>query len=1483
MHDDSNQISADTFDNILNHETIPQIILDPENQDSPTNLSNIHMNIMDQQQIPEFNQDVYNENLDVLSPNDQDNRNKTDSIRVCSKDQEDKNSLSISKSQLNNIHNNNNNLYNNISNNNQSNDYLSVPKIEEEVILDGVQSPSQNHNKSNLNLSQLSNKEYIMSRIYNLRIGRFKKKKHYVFYTNEPKKMKQKFPSNIIRTTKYRWYSFIFMNLLEQYREYSNIYFLFIMILSLLPGLSPVAPITAVFPVVFILGANMLREGIQDLLRWREDRRSNYQKCCVLKNGVWTKIPKKSLHVGDIVKICREEDVPADIIVLSSSDSQGLCFIETSNLDGETTMKIKMSKTETSHLNNEELLSNVKIKVACEPPHKHFDFNGVISFEGKRDQSLTYDHFIPRSSTLLNTDYIYGTVVYTGRNTKMFLNLKKTKSKFSIMQNTLNRIFFGILILNQIFAFSIVTGSLIFQAYTTRNSWYLHDSNGPSFEMGFSNYLTALILLNLMIPMSLYVSLEFVKMIQARFMTWDKKMYHNGSPLQVYSNNLNSDLAKIEIIFSDKTGTLTENKMMFKYATVGSSLFDESKDPGCMKKFIQNENSIAKIDSKTLLLCLSVCHTIVPHQITLESAEVAESLGLRTSQELENPNETVQSNEVELQVVTDSQLETEFEIPINSETLENLPSVNRPKPVISIRYDGESPDEVALIEFARSNGYILQNKSQEKVTVEINGEIKEFPILALLPFTSHRKRMSVIIKASINEGDEESIIIFTKGADSEILNSLELTEENNYHKEIATKYLTEFSKEGLRTLVLSYKVLSQSEFDPWYEEWIQAENSIRDRVTKMDAIALKLESSGYTLIGTTAIEDCLQEGVPETLKFFREAGVQIWMLTGDKMETAINIGRSSEMISPEAEEFLLDVPLPRNFDENEVCSKVEAILDQVIQFKKPYFLSLQGKLLDVCLLKKSHIKKKFVESLKRAETVICCRSTPDQKARLVKLGKRKLKKLGLAIGDGANDVSMIQQARVGVGIRGREGSQASRASDFSIARFFLLRRLLAVHGHWSYYRSAKFVQYSFYKNMLVTFYQALYTIFNGFTMQTISDSWVITLYNTIFTVLIPFVFGIFEKDIPDEILENDPRIYKATLKEPIFSSTSSFAWIFRAFVHASIIFFVSLFFTKNTGLDDLWTQAAILSLTSNFVVVLKGMIEMKYHTPIHFISIWLSLALLPAFYIIYSAFKIFPSTDGIGYFVSFYLLSNISFYLITILIICICLIPEISWKLVMSMLFPKRRSKLKVEHHKMMKKQKRNLKNNFRQSQNALDQDNELSTAREEQVERNTSNNEFSELSSVNVSELSTIKAKSLIEPDSFIKENEYNNINSHKDTNYLQDKMEVIDISFDILNSGSFINNSNNNQENIKISSPKKTYSSIHEKYQLISSEPIMKSDSIDNTSENISEIKLIKNEDNIENNSVEIPNDFILSQIEVMQNDFVSNSQLQNDELTI
>mmetsp|Transcript_11059 Transcript_11059/g.41233 ORF Transcript_11059/g.41233 Transcript_11059/m.41233 type:complete len:1610 (-) Transcript_11059:1501-6330(-) len=1152
-------------------------------------------------------------------------------------------------------------------------------------------------------------------------------KRSYVFHSNPTSAQKKKFPSNEIRTTKYRWYSFFFLNLLEQYREYSNIYFLFIMILSLLPGLSPVAPITAILPVIFILSANMFREGVQDILRWREDKKSNFEKCTVFRSGKWITIPKKSLRVGEFVKVLRKQDVPADIIVLSSSNAEGLCFIETSNLDGETTMKIKNARSETNNISSEDELSKLHLLVACQPPNKQFDFSGTISMDdGQHTEALMYDHFVPRSSTLLNTDQIVGLVTYTGKNTKMFLNLKKTKTKFSLMQKTLNKIFFGIIILNQFFAAMMVLGSLLFQQYTTQVSWYLFDNDAPSFEMAFTNYLTALILLNLMIPMSLYVSLEFVKMIQARFMTWDEKMKHMGSPLAVYSNNLNSDLAKIEIIFSDKTGTLTENKMRFKYSSIDMIRFDESKQKGSLEQYAKKDECDKEMQEKIhmLLFCLSVCHTIIPHELKEGEEDEGEDVADNSS------NDQVDIELEDLPPGSDNSLTlgddgfTGTEVTPqrgssarwsdrNWETSPDFPAVQQDGSVIDdnvhstphisstsedaaspkhdtpsarrIRFDGESPDEIALINFAKANNYVLTRRAQDSITVEINGEEKQFKILALMPFSSRRKRMSVVIR----EPESDKIIVFTKGADSEMMSCLEQNRENALHRNKATELLTSFSKEGLRTLVMSYKTITQEEFDTWHKDWHEAENALDDRNIRMDDTAITIESHGYTLLGTTAIEDCLQEMVPETLRFFREAGVQIWMLTGDKMETAINIGRSSEMISSDAQQFILNVPLPPNFDDKEVSNEIEHQLDRILEYRKPYFVALQGKLLDICLLKNKNLEKKFVESVRYAETVICCRSTPDQKAMLVKLGRRRLKKLGLAVGDGANDVSMIQQARVGVGIRGREGSQAARASDFSIARFYLMKRLLSVHGHWSYYRSAKFVQYSFYKNMLVTFYQILFTIFNGFTMQTLIDSWILTFYNVIFTLLIPFVFGIFEKDIPDNILEQDPRIYTATLKERIFSSEASFAWIFRAFLHSTIVFFVVIMFTDNTGLGDLWTQAALLSLTANWVIVLKAFLEMKYHTVIHYFSLWFSVVSMHVFYAIYSAFPYVPTTGAIAYYITFSIHTNIAFYLVLPLAVVMCLIPELAWKLLINMVRPKVRTKLKTEYIYQQKKELR--------------------------------------------------------------------------------------------------------------------------------------------------------------------------------------------------
>ena len=267
----------------------------------------------------------------------------------------------------------------------------------------------------------------------------------------------------------------------------------------------------------------------------------------------------------------------------------------------------------------------------------------------------------------------------------------------------------------------------------------------------------------------------------------------------------------------------------------------------------------------------------------------------------------------------------------------------------------------------------------------------------------------------------------------------------------------------------------------------------------------------------------------------------MWVITGDKQETAINIGYSSRLLKSGA-------PLVQlNATSSAICGEllddalntfgggtVEEAKGSAANMDSDDFLGLviDGNTIEYALQDHS---EKFLSLAMRASAVICNRVTPLQKARIVELVKYSCGDVTLAIGDGANDVSMIQAAHIGVGLYGNEGGQASRASDYALRQFSHLQRLVCVHGRYALLRNAGLVNYFMYKNVAFVFVQALFALRSGFTATTVYDDWLLTMYNVLYTSGMPFFYSVFEKDVSERAIDKYPQLNHESQKGRQFS------------------------------------------------------------------------------------------------------------------------------------------------------------------------------------------------------------------------------------------------------------------------------------------------------------------------------------------------------------
>merc|ERR1719410_985366 len=536
-----------------------------------------------------------------------------------------------------------------------------------------------------------------------------------------------------------------------------------------------------------------------------------------------------------------------------------------------------------------------------------------------------------------------------------------------------------------------------------------------------------------------------------------------------------------------------------------------------------------------------------------------------------------------------------------------------PKPESRPFYEAESPDELALVDAAFAYNFKLTKRSPSSIQVSLPGEGKvEFELLNVLPFDSVRKRMSVLLK-NPNTGE---IKLYCKGADSNMLPRFTRPQNQDEERllEDTQEHLKSYAEDGLRTLMTGVRLLSEEEYQDWVTEFNKASNSLEKR-DKLLMDSYNTLENRMRLVGATGIEDRLQEGVPDAIARLREAGIVVWVLTGDKQETAINIAFSCKLFSPNMEVIKLNA---RSRDAAE--SALNLYLDQCRNStlaRDKRALVVDGKTLIYILDKRANIQHLFLNLTKMCSAVLACRATPLQKAYLVRIVKEVLKMHTLAIGDGANDVSMIQTADIGIGISGQEGMQAVMASDFAVTRFKYIERLLLVHGHWNYERAAKMVLHFFFKNSAFVFTVFWFQIYCGFSGQVMIDQIYLMLFNMFFTSWTPFAVGMFDHDASSDLLSSNPSLYYVGSKATLYRNWSFWVNILEALYVSLVVFFLA--FGQFSGSDlGLWELGTLQCSQLILAMTLQLGIQTKSWTWMQWFAVFLSTSIYIGFGLIYN-------------------------------------------------------------------------------------------------------------------------------------------------------------------------------------------------------------------------------------------------------------------------
>ncbi|XP_058283541.1 phospholipid-transporting ATPase VA isoform X3 [Hylobates moloch] len=1110
----------------------------------------------------------------------------------------------------------------------------------------------------------------------------------------------QHLADNRLKTTKYTLLSFLPKNLFEQFHRPANVYFVFIALLNFVPAVNAFQPGLALAPVLFILAITAFRDLWEDYSRHRSDHKINHLGCLVFSreekkyvNRFW-----KEIHVGDFVRLRCNEIFPADILLLSSSDPDGLCHIETANLDGETNLKRRQVVRGFSELVSEFNPLTFTSVIECEKPNNDLSrFRGCIIHDNGKKAGLYKENLLLRGCTLRNTDAVVGIVIYAGHETKALLNNSGPRYKRSKLERQMNcDVLWCVLLLVCMSLFSAVGHGLWIWRYQEKKSlFYVPKSDGSSLSpvtAAVYSFLTMIIVLQVLIPISLYVSIEIVKACQVYFINQDMQLYdeETDSQLQCRALNITEDLGQIQYIFSDKTGTLTENKMVFRRCTVSGVEYSHDANAQRLARYQEADSeeeevvprggSVSQRGSIGSHQSVRVVHrtqSTKSHRRTGSRAEAKRASMLS--------KHTAFSSPMEKDITPDPKLlekvsECDKSLAVARHQEHPLAHLS---PELSDVFD-------FFIALTICNTVVVTSPDQPRTKVRVRFELKS-PVKTI----------------------EDFLRRFTPSCLTSGCSSFGSLATNKSNHKLGSNFLSTPSSDGM--LLRLEERLGQptsaiasngysSQADNWASEPAQEQKSeceLRYEAESPDEAALVYAARAYNCVLVERLHDQVSVELPHlgrlTFELLHTLGFDS---IRKRMSVVVRHPLTDEInvYTKGADSVVMDLLQP--------CSSVDAKgrHQKKIRSKTQNYLNLYAAegLRTLCIAKRVLSKEEYAcwlqshleaeSSLENSEELLF-QSAIRLETNLHLLGATgiedrlqdgvpetisKLRQAGLQIwvltGDKQETAVNIAYACKLLDhdeevITLNATSQAVMASDFAVPKFQYLERLLILHGHWCYSRLANMVLYFFYKNAMFVGLLFWFQFFCGFSASAMIDQWYLIFFNLLFSSLPPLVTGVLDRDVPANVLLTNPQLYKSGQNmEEYRPRTFWFNMADAAF--QSLVCFSIPYLAYYDSNVDLFTWGTPIVTIALLTFLLHLGFETKTWTWLNWITCGFSVLLFFTVALIYNASCATCYPPSNPYWTMQALLGDPVFYLTCLMTPVAALLPRLFFRSLQGSIFP---------------------------------------------------------------------------------------------------------------------------------------------------------------------------------------------------------------------